>query len=67
MAGLHLLKDLFGRFPDGSLSAAVAVSISGFIRLPNKIYFPVPTKKISVLFAISEEISLEKRINDRTF
>ena len=67
MAGLHLSKDPFGRFPDGPLPAAVAVSIPGFYRHPNKIYSPVPTKKISVVFAISDEISLEKRINDRTF
>jgi hypothetical protein len=62
MAGLYLSKDPFGRFTDGPFPAAVAVSISGFFRLPNKIYFPGPTKKISVVFTSSEEISLEKRI-----
>jgi len=63
MDGLHLSKDLFGRFPDGPFPAVFAVSIPGFYRHPNKIYSPVPTKKISVVFIVSEGIHIEKRIN----
>jgi hypothetical protein len=55
MAGLHLSKDPFGRFPDEQFPAAVAVSIPGFYRYPNKIYFSVPMIKISA-FTISVKI-----------